>query len=105
LKASFNVPKEGLGQLNGAYGAALLGLKRVEKLMSEGKAIPLTASAQNNAANQTAGRRRWSTTAVKKIIEPCSGPSGCSIVQKIITNGTAKAAKRAESFDAMTNCH
>ncbi len=103
LKAPFNVPKEGLGQLNGAYGAALLGLKRVEKLMSEGKAIPPTAAAQNNFANQAATRRRWSTTAVKKVIEPCSGPSACSIVQKITANGTAKAAKKTEFLDQVSN--
>ena len=43
---TFNVAPNGLGQLNGAYGAAFLGLRRVEKLLAEGKPIPPTAGQQ-----------------------------------------------------------
>jgi predicted CoA-substrate-specific enzyme activase len=40
LGAPLNLPPAGLGQLNGAFGAALLGLRRVERLLSEGRSIP-----------------------------------------------------------------
>lgn len=92
LKATFNVPPQGLGQLNGAYGAALLAAKRVEKLMAEGKPIPPTAAIQNNSDGQAAGRRRWSAVAVKRVAEPCAGPSACLIVQKMKENTGAEAA-------------
>lgn len=47
LGAHFHVAPDGLGQLNGAYGAAFLGLRRVEKLLAEGKRIPPTAAQQS----------------------------------------------------------
>ncbi|MGO8949398.1 MAG: acyl-CoA dehydratase activase [Ktedonobacterales bacterium] len=52
------VPPQGLGQLNGAFGAALLGLRRVEHLLADGHSINL-ASSEVLAAGT--GRRRWST--------------------------------------------
>jgi (R)-2-hydroxyacyl-CoA dehydratese activating ATPase len=76
LKAPLRVAPNGLGQLNGAYGAALLGLKRVEKLIAEGKPMPPTAGQEGAAA---AARRRWSATAVKKLYEPCA-PGDCPVV-------------------------
>ncbi len=59
LKEKFHVAPGGLGQLNGAYGAAFLGLRRVEKLLAEGKPIPPTA-AQQGQAEQKSTARRWS---------------------------------------------
>lgn len=40
LGAALNLPPQGLGQFNGAFGAALLGLRRVERLLAEGRSIP-----------------------------------------------------------------
>ncbi len=39
LGAPLLLPPNGLGQLNGAFGAALLGLRRVERLIADGRAI------------------------------------------------------------------
>jgi (R)-2-hydroxyacyl-CoA dehydratese activating ATPase len=39
LEAPLHLPPNSLGQLNGAFGAALLGLRRVERLLAEGQAI------------------------------------------------------------------
>jgi predicted CoA-substrate-specific enzyme activase len=55
LGAAFHLPPNGLGQLNGAFGAALLGLRRAERLLAEGRAIP--APGGETAATV----RRWST--------------------------------------------
>ncbi len=80
LGAAFNVAPDGLGQLNGAYGAAFLGLRRVEKLLSEGKPIPPTAAQQ--APSETAAARRWSALAPKKRVEPCRVTGNCPVVTK-----------------------
>jgi predicted CoA-substrate-specific enzyme activase len=72
LKARLHVAADGLGQLNGAFGAALLGLKRVEKLLSEGRAIPPTA-AQAGITEATT-RRRWSAAAVR---DPARNGANC----------------------------
>lgn len=79
LKASLHVAPNGLGQLNGAYGAALLGVKRVQKLRAEGKPIPPTAAAQP-ALDGRGGGRRWSAAAIQRSAEPCVGPGACPIV-------------------------
>jgi len=50
--------------LNGAYGAAYLGLRRVEKLLAEGKPIPPTAAQQGDSEKQT--KRRWSAMAMTR---------------------------------------
>ena len=80
LKAKLDVAPNGLGQLNGAYGAAFLGLRRVEQLLAEGLPIPPTA------AQQTQGRgaavRRWSAIAPRKRVEPCHATGFCEVVQK-----------------------
>lgn len=55
LGATLNLPPDGLGQLNGAFGAALLGLRRVERLLAEGRAIP--APGGEGASTM----RRWSS--------------------------------------------
>ncbi len=68
LKAKFNIAPDGLGQLNGAMGAALLGLRRAEKLLAEGKPIPPTAAnlgGEEKAAGETTTRRRWSAFTVE----------------------------------------
>ena len=78
LKAKFNVAPNGLGQLNGAYGAAFLGLRRVEKLLVEGKPIPPTAAQQ--VPSETATVRRWSVIVPKKRIEPCRITGECPVV-------------------------
>ncbi|MCC7059559.1 MAG: hypothetical protein IT508_04935 [Burkholderiaceae bacterium] len=69
LGSPFHVAPNGLGQLNGAYGAAYLGLRRVEKLLAEGKPIPPTAAQEGEAEKKTA--RRWSAmAATRKRVEP-----------------------------------
>lgn len=78
LKAPLHVAPNGLGQLNGAYGAALLGVRRLERLLADGRPIPPTAAQQGTAA--PAPRRRWSAAAVKKRGEPCADPAGCPVV-------------------------
>jgi predicted CoA-substrate-specific enzyme activase len=55
LDAPLNLPTRGLGQFNGAFGAALLGLRRAERLLAEGREIPPPGS---EGLVQTA--RRWS---------------------------------------------
>jgi (R)-2-hydroxyacyl-CoA dehydratese activating ATPase len=55
LGAPLRLPPDGLGQLNGAFGAALLGLRRVERLLAEGRTIP----APSGEATSTV--RRWSS--------------------------------------------
>jgi (R)-2-hydroxyacyl-CoA dehydratese activating ATPase len=54
LGAPLHLPPHGLGQLNGAFGAALLGLRRVERLRTEGRAIP-------TRGGEAFAVRRWST--------------------------------------------
>jgi len=77
LGASFNVAPDGLGQLNGAYGAAFLGLRRVEKLVAEGKPIPPTAA--QLGTSETMAVRRWSALAPKKRVEPCRTTGQCPV--------------------------
>jgi predicted CoA-substrate-specific enzyme activase len=55
LGAPLHLPPQGLGQFNGAFGAALLGLRRVERLLADGREIPPPGS---DGAVQAA--RRWS---------------------------------------------
>jgi (R)-2-hydroxyacyl-CoA dehydratese activating ATPase len=59
LGSSLHLPPQGLGQLNGAFGAALLGQHRVERLLAEGHGI-LSQGGDTHAA-PPGGRRRWST--------------------------------------------
>lgn len=55
LGAPLLLPPDGLGQLNGAFGAALLGARRATKLLAEGRAILSPTSADETKP------RRWST--------------------------------------------
>ncbi len=80
LKAKLNVAPNGLGQLNGAYGAALLGLRRVEKLLAEGKPIPPTAAQQGPGGAATV--HRWSASVPKRRVEPCRATGECPVVVK-----------------------
>ncbi len=73
----FHVAPDGLGQLNGAYGAAFLGLRRVEKLLAEGKPIPPAAGRQESSDAATV--RRWSVLAPKKRVEPCRATGRCPV--------------------------
>ena len=57
LGAPLHLPPHGLGQLNGAFGAALLGLRRAERLLTEGRAIP----APSGAGMGVRAAHRWST--------------------------------------------
>jgi len=59
LGASLNLPLQGLGQFNGAFGAALLGLRRVERLLADGREIPPPGGEGPADATQQA-TRRWS---------------------------------------------
>lgn len=90
LGASFNVAADGLGQLNGAYGAAFLGLRRVEKLMAEGQPIPPTA-AQLGSSEITAVRR-WSALAPKRRVEPCRATGQCPVTGTAIEKNLETAA-------------
>jgi predicted CoA-substrate-specific enzyme activase len=55
LSTPLHLPPHGLGQLNGAFGAALLGLRRVQRLRAEGRAIPAPSGKGAPAT------RRWSS--------------------------------------------
>jgi predicted CoA-substrate-specific enzyme activase len=59
LSAPLNLPPQGLGQFNGAFGAALLGLRRVERLYAEGRAIPPPGGEGSTGATIHT-TRRWS---------------------------------------------
>ena len=91
LGARFHVAPDGLGQLNGAYGAALLGLRRVEKLLAEGKPIPPTAAQQAPGEAGTTVRR-WSALAPKKSVEPCRVTGTCPVVGKPVGKALETAA-------------
>lgn len=89
LTAKLHVAPNGLGQLNGAYGAALLGLRRIEKLLAEGKPIPPTAGQDGYV--ETARRRRWSAIAVKKPAEPCNLSADCpAVIKQIVIHKLAE---------------
>jgi predicted CoA-substrate-specific enzyme activase len=88
LKDKLNVAPDGLGQLNGALGAALLGLRRVQKLVAEGRPIATAAQA---ADGEPAARRRWSAAAVKKA-EPCRSGGECPVAVKLIRRPVAATA-------------
>ena len=75
LKAKLSVAPDGLGQLNGALGAALLGLRRAQKLVEEGRPI---AVAQPSGEREQVKRKRWSAIGVKRI-EPCRTTEHCSV--------------------------
>jgi len=90
LGASFNVAPDGLGQLNGAYGAAFLGLRRVEKLLAEGKPIPPTAAQQ--VPGEAATVRRWSAMAPKRRVEPCRTTGQCPVTGRAAEKSLETAA-------------
>jgi len=90
LKGRFHVAPNGLGQLNGAMGAALLGLRRVEKLLADGKPIPPTAA--NLGPAEAPARRRWSAVAVRKPAEPCQPGGDCPVVAKVTLHPAGAAA-------------
>jgi predicted CoA-substrate-specific enzyme activase len=68
LGAPLHLPPNGLGQLNGAYGAALLGLRRVERLLADGRAIALPSGESQLKT------RRWSTY-IASSASPASAPA------------------------------
>jgi len=79
LGSPFHVAPDGLGQLNGAYGAAYLGLRRVERLLAEDKPIPPTAAELGGADPKAV--RRWSAMAqTRKRFEPCQSTGECPVV-------------------------
>lgn len=89
LKDKLQVAPDGLGQLNGAYGAALLGLLRVQKLLAEGKPIPATAS---QLTTEAPSKRRWSALATRKPAPPCATgacPTPVKIVRKPVEEARA----------------
>jgi predicted CoA-substrate-specific enzyme activase len=90
LKDKLNVAPDGLGQLNGALGAALLGLRRVQTLRAEGKPIPPTA-AQTGEGGPNAPRR-WSAMAVRKPAEPCRTGGECPVAAKLVKQPLEQAA-------------
>ncbi|HET8744886.1 MAG TPA: hypothetical protein VFM98_04740, partial [Ramlibacter sp.] len=80
LGEKFHVAPNGLGQLNGAYGAAYLGLRRAEKLLVEGKPIPPTAAQLGQTQNMQAVRRWSAMAATRKRFEPCGEAGECPVV-------------------------
>jgi predicted CoA-substrate-specific enzyme activase len=72
LGNSLCLPPDGLGQLNGAFGAALLGLRRVEHLLAEGR--PITVSPEEGLQRETA-TRRWSTFVPSGKTRAVAGPA------------------------------
>jgi hypothetical protein len=83
--------------LNGAYGAAYLGLRRVEKLLAQGQPIPPTAAQQGQAAG-TQTVRRWSAmAATRRRFEPCA-TGECPTAPVVITKSkSALAANPAQT--------
>jgi activator of 2-hydroxyglutaryl-CoA dehydratase len=75
LKAKLSVASDGLGQLNGALGAALLGLRRAQKLIEEGRPV---AIAQASGEHEQVKRKRWSAIGVTRV-EPCRSTEHCSV--------------------------
>jgi predicted CoA-substrate-specific enzyme activase len=63
LEAPLNLPPQGLGQLNGAFGAALLGLRRVQRLLADGRAIPVP-----NGEDVSVTVRRWSSYVTPAVV-------------------------------------
>jgi len=59
LGVPLHLPPRGLGQFNGAFGAVLLGLRRVERLLAEGHEIPPPGD-QGPADTTQHTPRRWS---------------------------------------------
>lgn len=78
LGAALNLPPQGLGQLNGAFGAALLGLRRVERLLAEGASIPAPGGAGAEEYGILAAHR-WSayvpTTKDQKVVSHGTTPT------------------------------
>ena len=94
LGETFHVAPNGLGQLNGAYGAAYLGLRRVEKLLAEGKPIPPTAAQQGQASSAPAVRRWSAMAATRKRFEPCE-TGECPVVIKVTKPAPAAKPEQA----------
>lgn len=92
LGSPLHVAADGLGQLNGAFGAALLGVKRVLKLEAEGKPVPPAACEQPAAAAGTGFRRRWSVLAAKSAEDPCADPLNCVVAKKAARHQVAPVA-------------
>jgi predicted CoA-substrate-specific enzyme activase len=74
LKAKLSVASDGLGQLNGALGAALLGLRRAQKLIEEGRPVAIAQAGEHEQVK----RKRWSAIGVKRV-EPCRTTEHCSV--------------------------
>jgi hypothetical protein len=66
------LPPDGLGQLNGAFGAALLGLRRVERLLAEGRPITVSPAEGLQRGPTT---RRWSTFVPAGKTQAVAGPA------------------------------
>lgn len=91
LGSPFHVAPDGLGQLNGAYGAAYLGLRRVEKLLAEGQPIPPTAAELGGP--ETTPVRRWSAMArTRKRFGPCQETGECPVILEASHRAGAGAA-------------
>ncbi len=95
LGEKFHVAPNGLGQLNGAYGAAFMGLRRVEKLLAEGKPIPPTAGQQSEDAPQPTVRRWSAMAATRRRFEPCGSDTAeggeCPVVSVKMVKKQAEA--------------
>jgi predicted CoA-substrate-specific enzyme activase len=95
LGAPFHVAPNGLGQLNGAYGAAFLGLRRVEKLLAQGQPIPPTAAQQGQAQGMQTVRRWSAMAATRPRFEPCN-TGECPSVPIFLTKSKSAPAANPE---------
>ncbi len=93
LNARFNVAEGDLGQLNGAYGAAYLGLRRVQQLLKEGKAIPPTADEMGgDEGGEKKIKRRWSAMSLTDQRFSLAGEDGeCPVVAADAVRGNKPA--------------
>ena len=67
LGSPLKLPPHGLGQLNGAFGAALLGMRRAVKLLAEGHSIPAPGGEHMHETSSNTPRR-WSMHVPASII-------------------------------------
>lgn len=84
LGSPLNLPPNGLGQLNGAFGAAILGLRRVERLIAEGKPLPDPVGDTEGDAAVAPARRCWSSYVRPASSETRAVEGGCPVFVNLV---------------------